>query len=392
MGAGSTATPAAAAGGGRNADAVTAADEAIDTVVAGLDGGDADLVVVFLGGAHAPRADEVAERVRARLSPRRLVGATAGGVVAGDRELEDPVAVSVWAASMPGVELRPLRFPPPSDGGGGTEWPDPPPETSVIVVLADPFSFPADAFLSWTAGACPGVPVCGGLASGAPTARGNRLLLDDLVVEDGAVAVAIGQGVRVRTLVSQGCRPVGSSYVVTRAERNLLHELAGKAAVERVREVYADADESDRALMRSGLHIGVVLDEYREDFGRGDFLVRGVLGAQADGGGIAVGDTVPVGRTVRFHVRDAVSADEDLRAMLDELPARGHAAVGALLFTCNGRGSRLFGRPDHDAGLVSTALDGAPLAGFFAAGELGPVGTGNFLHGFTASLLLLESG
>lgn len=378
----------ALAGAGVDRDALQATDTAVGAVAGGLDG-PPDLAVVFLGSAHAESAEAVGARVGERLAPRHLIGVTAGAVVAGSREIEDPDAVSVWAATMPGASVTPLRYPPPAadPAGAPTEWPDPPEDTTALLLLGDPFTFPTDAFLAWWDRGHPGVPVSGGMASGAGDPQGVRLLLDGRAVRGGAVAMALG-GVRARTLVSQGCRPVGENYTVTAADRNLIIELAGEAPVTRIRTTFADADPTDQQLMRGGLHVGTVIDEYREAHGRGDFLVRGVLGAQADTGAIAVGDIVRVGQTVRFHVRDAASADEDLRAMLADFGGDGAAA--ALLFTCNGRGERLFGVPDHDARIVSEALGTVGLAGLHCAGELGPVGSRSFLHGFTASLLVLE--
>ncbi|MDP8970327.1 MAG: FIST C-terminal domain-containing protein, partial [Actinomycetota bacterium] len=351
-----------------------------------------DLAVVFLGASYTPAAADVRDRVVESLAPRHLVGVTSGaGVIAGTQEIEDLAALSVWAACLPGAELTPLRYEPPRESPDGLElgWEPPPQGAKGLLVLADPFTFPADGFLAWVDQARPGLPVSGGLASAGREPGHNRLLLDDAVVDSGAVAVAFGGDVRLRTLVSQGCRPIGSSYVVTRADRNLLQELAGEPPVERIRETFAEVDQAERRLMRAGLHIGTVIDEYREDFGRGDFLVRGVLGAEPDSGAIAVGDVVRVGQTVRFHVRDADSADEDLRELLSEF-ARTGSSDAALLFSCNGRGTRLFGSPHHDASLVREALGDLPLAGFFCAGEFGPVGPRSFLHGFTASMLAFE--
>ena len=208
-----------------------------------------------------------------------------------------------------------------------------------------------------------------------------------------AGAVAIHQGARlpggvsVRTLVSQGCRPIGDSFVVTRSEDNVVFEIGGRPPLERLRETVATLSAPDRELLDRGLHLGRVIDEYKTEFGTGDFLIRGVMGADPATGAIAVGDRLSIGQTVQFHVRDAATADQELRSLLEAsvatLPGR---AAGALLFTCNGRGSRMFATPDHDAKLVSSYLGGAPLAGFFCEGELGPVGGANFLHGFTASL------
>jgi small ligand-binding sensory domain FIST len=187
-------------------------------------------------------------------------------------------------------------------------------------------------------------------------------------------------------VVSQGCRPVGRPLVVTRSERNFVYELAGRPALERLLEMAKDSmSERDIQLVNQGLHLGLVIDEHRSDFGRGDFLVRNVLGADQANGAIAIGDEVEVGTTVQFHVRDAESADEDLRTLL-----AFQEADGVLLFTCNGRGTRLFGTPNHDTQVVGDLLAHPPVAGFFAAGELGAIGGRNFLHTFTASLALFS--
>jgi len=183
--------------------------------------------------------------------------------------------------------------------------------------------------------------------------------------------------------VSQGCRPVGEAFVVTKGGRNFVEELGGRPALERLRELADRVDDAERDLLQRGLHVGFVVDEHRADFGRGDFLVRTVVGADRATGAIAVGEQVEVGRTVQFHVRDADAADEDLRALL----ARESAAA-ALVFTCNGRGRAFFGDPDHDTGVITEMLGPIPTAGMFCAGELGPIGSRNALHSYTASLVL----
>jgi small ligand-binding sensory domain FIST len=196
------------------------------------------------------------------------------------------------------------------------------------------------------------------------------------------VGVLIGAGQVMTPIVSQGCRPIGDPYIVTRAEGQVIYELAGRPALERVEEIVAAVPPDDRDLLRGGVHIGRVIDESRAEFGRGDFLIRNVLGGDKAAGAIAVGDAVPVGSTVQLQVRDAASADEDLRMLL-----AGREAPGALVFTCNGRGTHLFGTPDHDAQVVREST-GAAVAGMFCAGEIGPVGGRTFLHGFTASVVL----
>ncbi len=211
------------------------------------------------------------------------------------------------------------------------------------------------------------------------------------VIEDGAVGCLFSGGVRFRTVVSQGCRPIGRTFVITKADRNVIQELGGRPALERLGEVFETLPEEDRDLARRALHVGRVTDEHKIEFRRGDFLVRNVLGADEEHGALAIADLVRRGQTVQFHVRDAATAGEDLRALLGEQASflRDHPARGALLFSCNGRGTRLFPVPDHDVTAVRHGLGEVPVAGFFAGGEIGPVGGQNFLHGFTASVVLL---
>jgi small ligand-binding sensory domain FIST len=251
------------------------------------------------------------------------------------------------------------------------------------VLLADPFTFPAEPVLAQLSAARPALTIAGGLASGATERGGNRLLLDDAVHVDGAVGALLPADLAVRPIVSQGCRPLGDPFVVTRRHDNVIVELGGKAALQRLEDLVERAAPEDRSLLAQGVHLGIVIDERKEQFLRGDFLVRAVLGAERATGGIAIGDEVDVGTTVQFHVRDATTADEDLRLAL-----AGPPAEAALLFTCTGRGTSLFGAPDHDALLVHDAVGRGAVAGMSSAGEFGPVGATNFVHAYTASVLL----
>ncbi len=366
--------------------AAQAVGEAAGEVFEQLDGHPADLVVCFASRHHVGVIEEITGVVRSVLAPRVLLGGTAVSIIGGGREVEDSPALSLFAAELTDTVLTTvaLRVESTPDGAAVLGWPDALERLpNTLLLLADPFSFPVDAVLARVNVDAPELRVIGGVASAATGPGGNRLVLDDRILDHGAVGVFLDGGVEVRTVVSQGCRPIGRPYVVTRAERNLVDELGGQPALERLQELAAVASEAERDLLRGGLHVGVVVDEHKAEFGRGDFLVRSLLGADQESGALQVGDRVSVGQTIQFHVRDAAAADEDLRELLT-----GVDADGALLFTCNGRGRHLFGTADHDAGLVERMLGPIPVAGCFCAGEIGPVGGQNFLHGFTASLAL----
>ncbi len=366
-------------------DPSEAATEAASAALDRLDGEAPALAVLVASRHHAPAADSVLEATRTTAGAERVIGCVAESVVGGGREVDEGPAVSVWLAALPQPpETFHLQFVRTPEGGalaGHTFGSEPGP----YLLIGDPFSFPMDLLLTYVNERAPGTAVMGGMASGGLGPGDTRLFLDDRVLEEGAVGARL-PGVRIRPLVSQGCRPIGNVYTVTRAEGNVIHELGGRPPLLRIEEIVEGLSPEDRLLVQQGLHLGRVIDPYKSELARGDFLVRGVIGADPESGAIAVGDRIEVGESVQFHVRDAATADEDLRELLRRAAAA--PAAGALLFTCNGRGTRMFPVPDHDAALVSVVLGGPPTAGFNCAGEIGPVGAKNFLHGFTASVAL----
>lgn len=360
-----------------------------------LASGPADLAIVFVskayGAAIRPALEALAEEIRVPA----LLATTTEGVVAGDTEYESGPAVTVWLARLPGAAIVPLalEYSQTPDGGMFIGWPEALegewPADATLLLLADPFSFPVDALIRRLEEDHPGVPIIGGMASGGFKPGSNTLVVGPRSYDSGAVGVVIG-GARIRPVVSQGCRPIGRPLVITKAEENLIVELGGRPALERLREVYAELPPGDRELVKTSLHVGRAATEYKDHFERGDFLVRNVLGADPDMGVLAIGDAIRIGQTVQFHVRDAQSAHEDLLALLSRDRGGSGQPAGALVFTCNGRGSRLFDEPHHDARCVAETLGAIPTAGFFAQGEIGPIGRRNCLHGFTASIAVFE--
>ncbi|MBW8481551.1 FIST signal transduction protein [Actinomadura parmotrematis] len=370
-------------------DLVEAAETAVRQALAPLDA-PPDLVFVFVTGADPGTVERAAERATDVAGARAVIGCSAAGVIGAGRGVEDEGAVSAWAAVLPGARLEPFRLETlrAEDRLIVVGMPEGRDDDVVGVLLADPFSFPVDAFVERSGDALPGLPLVGGLADGSE--RGDtRLFVNGEVYDEGAVGLVIGGPVVAATVVSQGARPIGPDMVVTRAEENVLYELAGSPALEKLEEVVLALPEADQELAGRGLLIGVAMDEYADEHEQGDFLVRGVVGADTDTGAIAIGDVVDVGRTVRFQVRDAGAADEDLSELLERFDLA--PVEGALLISCNGRGQAMFPDSGHDAKLLGRAFGGAGVGGFFAGGEIGPVGGRNHVHGFTASILAFGS-
>jgi small ligand-binding sensory domain FIST len=375
--------------------------QAVDEVCAAVSSalsGTPDLVLAFFSPHHLTSAMSVAESLQERLAPRCLLGVVGEAVVGNAREVEQQPALSVWAGRWAKkVQIDPfhLVLERTSEGASLLGWPDALVDASAtdtcVLLLGDPFTFPTDLFLRQINEDTPGLKVLGGMASGIRGAGQCRFLFGGEVRDQGAVGVVLQGPLGLRSIVSQGCRPIGRPLVITKAEDNMILELGGRSALEQLRELWQTLNPDEQKLLQQGLHIGRVINEYQDEFQRGDFLVRNVMHLDRNTGALFITDQVRVGQTVQFHVRDAATADEDLHALLQlDLIAHEKKPSAALLFSCNGRGSRLFSQPDHDASVIYAEAGAIPLAGFFAQGELGPVGGQNFMHGFTASVALFE--
>jgi small ligand-binding sensory domain FIST len=358
-----------------------------------------DLLVIFATPHHLEHLDAAQDDFMRCLSPQVLLGLTAEGVIGTGREIERQPGLAVLGASLPGATLERFSY-------EQIDWPavlDSPQalrqtlgvrqeSLEALLLLADPFSTPMTKLLPAMAASFPNVPIVGGMASAGRQPRANRLLVNGQVLREGAVGMAIGGDIRVHTTVSQGCRPIGKPFVITRSQRHVVQELGGQNAVQVLQQLVQDLTDEDRDLVQNhGLLVGRVINEYKPRFGRGDFLIRSVVGLDSEAGYFAIGDAqVRTGQTIQFHVRDQATAQEDMRLLLEGQKLHGDAG-GALLFSCNGRGERLFGRPHADAGMIDEALGPVPMAGFFAAGEIGPIGGQTFVHGHTASLAVFRS-
>jgi small ligand-binding sensory domain FIST len=352
-----------------------------------------DLAFVFFSTHHATKIAMISAMLRKELRAKVCLGCSGEGVIAGSEEIETSAALTVWAACLPEVTVTPLQISVSQlqDQIRMPGWPEPGLEDSIFLLLADPFSTPMQEVLSLMTDRYPNGIVGGGLAGGGQDSGENRLLLNDQVFDEGVVGVQLTGPIAVRTVTSQGCRPIGERFVVTRAEQNLIYELGGVSALKRLQDVFESLGGAQRRDAHRALHLGIVIDEHGSHFERGDFLVRNLIGADQQTGAVAIGDVVQEGQTVQFHLRDAKSASDDLHILLAaDRTTHRNPPLGALLFSCCGRGEGLFGRPHHDSGVVQERLGPIPTAGFFAQGEIGPVGGRNFLHGYTASVVIFS--
>ena len=381
----------------KNPDLTAAVRTVCEGIAADLEGAPPDLSFLFVSHDHADHFESLAGLVRETSHARVLLGCTGETIAGASEEIESGPAISMWAAVMPNthIETFHIQFSQTADGIACSGFPTAAHEeehaTRAIFVMGEPFSAAPNSVIDRFAEDLPGVPLMGGMASGGAGPDMNRLFLNSDTVPHGAVGAVVRGGPRIRSVVSQGCQPIGTHFVITKSEENILYELGGVSPMQRLHELFPTLSERDQRLIQSGLHLGIVMNEYQDTFARGDFLISNVIGAGSDDGSLTIANPVRVGQTVQFHVRDAEAADEDLVQLLtQDQAANPNPPQAALLFSCNGRGTRLFPEPNHDAGAIREHAGPIPLAGLFAQGEFGPIGPRNFIHGFTASVALFE--
>jgi small ligand-binding sensory domain FIST len=354
------------------------------------------LGLVFMTPRFFPHARQVLEILQVHARVPLLAGCSSQGLIVGEQELEDNAGLSLALYSLPGTDLRAVHFTQEQleEANGPGYWrletSVEPNQTNGWLVFIDPFHLDSETWLrTWNEAYAP-LPVLGGLASGEQSEQSTQLYLNGDVFETGGIAISFGGDVKLAGVTSQGCTPIGETWTLTRVEQNIIHQIGNRPAYEVLAETFNALTPEEQKAARGNLFIGLVVNEYLDEFHRGDFLIRNVLGADPRSGCIAVGALPRQGQTIQFQRRSAAAATEDMNELLTRAKKQlGESSVyGGCLCCCNGRGRGLFGLPNHDAQMVQQRLGPLALAGFFCNGEIGPVGEKNFLHGYTASLAL----
>jgi len=375
-----------------------ALEEAMQTAVAAMEGQSADIALIFISPYYQVGFDQIKLNLAEMTGAATIIGCSAQSVIANEHEYEENPGISITLMSLPDVEIRPFyikqeqleEFAHPDDIHQFLD--STLDDEASVLLFADPFTFDCITFLDLLNAAFPNRPVLGGMASGATAPGDISLFLNRDIFHEGAVGLKLKGNLLIHSLVSQGCRPIGESLVITDAEENIIRTLAGKPALSVLVGTLEKVSQRDKDLARQSIFVGRVLNEYVHQLKRGDFLIRNLIGVDRQSGALYMNDAAILGETIQFHVRDAESAKEDLRLMAKELKTKfeEQPIAGGLLFCCNGRGQRLFRQPDHDTSTIQQYLGPVPLGGFFCAGEIGPVGNKNYIHGLTASLALFQ--
>lgn len=353
------------------------------------------LGLVFLSPKYFSRAADILEILRVHAQIPLLAGCSGGGLVANAEELENADGLVLGLYSLPGAKLQGVRLTPEKIAAADDKdfWPGEtgmsPQNVNGWLAFLDPIHLDAEGWLrSWNVN-YPALPVYGALASGSFPEPVTQLYLNGEVFEDGGVAIAVGGDVALAGMISQSCKPIGEAWPLTRVDQNLIRNIGNRPAYAVLSETVQKLSPEEQRQAQGNLCIGLVVNEYLENFQRGDFLVRNLIGGDPNSGALAVGALPRRGQTIQFQRRDADTASEDLQEQLGRLQKNlaGTPVYGGCLFCCNSRGKTFFGRASHDAGLVQTHFGPTGITGFFCNGEIGPVGVKNFLHSFTAALV-----
>jgi small ligand-binding sensory domain FIST len=390
------AASAAAGQSWSRASLATAADwrQAAGAAIAALDlPGKPDLALVFIDSRHYESYGEALSYIRQETGAALITGCSGDGVIGPAVEAEQQPSISIMAFGLPGAVLTPVAIVPGRTAGedlhrleesGIDSW----------LVFVEPFSVNTEGLVQAVQARRHDARMLGGLASAHNRDTGTAVFLDEVAFESGAVLVGLGGTVRLRALVAQGAEPIGQPWTITECDRNVVQTIGLRNALDVLMDTLSELDPETRERAQRNLLVGLAMDEYRDDFGRGDYLIRNIMGGDRESGSITINALPRVGQTFQFQFRDARAADDDLRSQLSVLEhdlEPGEEVLGALLCACNGRGSGLFGLPNHDAGALADVLGPLPTAGLFCNGEIGPVGSTNFVHGFTASIALLTT-
>ena len=361
---------------------------------------DYEMGLLFISGYDQPHIQNLVTELRAHTRINNLIGCAGYGVIGGVQEIEDQPAAVLMLANMPGVQVRPFYYEPDQSADLDTaeQWYELldvyPNEKPKFIVLSDAMNTELTHFLEAINTFYANSPVIGALASFENTPEENTLIVNNRLYTQGIIGLCLTGPVHIECLVAQGCRPIGENYIITQAEDNVILEVAGRPFYEVLEEILTEADEHDQELAQDAIFIGIAMNEYKHRMKQGDFMIRMLMGIDEDSGAGVISDQVQIGQTLRIHVRDPIAADQDLKSLLEAQQSELmlNNPRGALVFSCSARGSDLFGTQGHDIRLIHKYLGNIPAAGFFCAGELGPVYGKNFLHGVSSILAIFYAG
>ena len=375
--------------------------EAVDDLVPRLKeelGGAPDLIIAFVSQRYSFEISDFPKLVLEHFPDCLIAGSNAEAIMFNDQEYGAEHCVSVLAAtgladncaeivhvdtgSCPGEDDSPAAW---RDYIGLDKK-----INQNFLVFADPFSSGVDELLKGLDYAY-NCSITGGFASGAQFSSETVLFADDEVKRKGAVILDLGANLEIIPIVAQGCRPVGENLEVTQCDNVILEGVDGQNPLDYIRALAPQLSEKDRNLLQQSLFIGVEMDLIKADLNHGDYLIRNIRGINPESGSLVVGEHLQLGQSVRFHIRDPESSKSELEEITEKLAIKlaSRKCHGMLVFSCLGRVKGFYNEESVDVKLIHRINKKASLAGFFCSGEIGQVSGSTYIHGYTATAVLI---
>lgn len=351
---------------------------------------------LFVSNQYVPFLQEISDLIRIHATCPLLLGCSSHTLIANHCEYENLPGLVLALHHFPDARLKAFHFPAKTleNAHGRNYWANAtgikPKDSKGWLLFADPFHLKTDSWIHHWNEAYESVPILGGLANSSVGESKSVLILNNHIYEEGCVALSVGGGIRLASVLSQSCSPIGEPWVVTEAKGHFINKLANQPALKLLQETYDQLPQELQANANGNIFIGLAADEYYELRGHGDFLIRSLLGANPHTGALAVATLPRIGQTVQFQLRSAHTATQDFEEILTRarIELDRTTVFGGCLCDCTSRGSHLFGNPNHDAALIEKHFGRIGLSGFFCNGEFGPIGKKHYVHGYSASLAL----
>jgi hypothetical protein len=218
---------------------------------------------------------------------------------------------------------------------------------------------------------------------------------DDEVVSGGVSYALLSGKAQASWAISHTVIPIGGERIVTRSQGNIIHEIDNKPAVEVLKEYLPEnalADDRNWMDYANSLALCFRAPSYMKDE---EYVVRGVPAVKMADGSIIVQTEVQEGTSIWFSSRDkqklATGFDRMARQIKEQLGGEKPNLV--LQFECATRGKMMLREREKlqlQRRFRQSLGPDAPWAGYYCAGEIGPVEEHNNHHLYTSVVLALS--
>ena len=365
--------------------------------VAGVDR--CDWALVFCTFTHRANYEEILKSVCEVARTKNVSGCSALGVLSNEAEIEAQPGIVVLVVSSDEISAKPFIVH--QLGAGGLKAGEEIGSTlksiadtaSLLTLLPDPFHIHPDLMFQGIRSKIGDIPIVGASASEDPRINDTFEFYRDTVASGAASGFLFSGDFSYKIDITQGCKLVGETSVITRCNRNVISELDGEPAFDALKKVIPESLVSDPPSIMRLIYAAFPPVRGGTEISGGDYLVRNLIGLDPETGAIAVSENVEEGQVMSFTTRNPEAAREDLKQMLDRVSASRNDENPykfGLYFNCCARGRSLYGIEGIDTAYINSTLGDLPIIGFFGNAEFAPLSGRNHLFTYTGVLVLFS--